>query len=198
MAAFQDTREQTGQRVMIHLLTEIERNPTLTQRDLASELGIALGLMNKYIKSCLTKGWIRASKVSPSRVKYFLTPEGFAEKSQMVGSYLSRSLTFFRESRLQCEVIFQSCVEKNYRCVALVGSGDVADIASLVAHGMGIDAKIVDVSQDLSSYSAALITDDKQPQKTYDLAKNKVQHDRLFVLDILHVSCLKSSSEHSE
>ena len=46
MAAFQDTRQQTEQKVMVHLLTEIEGNPSFTQRGLASELGIALGLMN--------------------------------------------------------------------------------------------------------------------------------------------------------
>ena len=61
MAAFQDTREQTEQKVMVHLLSEIERNPSFTQRGLAGELGIALGLMNQYLKSCITKGWVRAS-----------------------------------------------------------------------------------------------------------------------------------------
>ena len=51
MAAFQDTREQTEQKVMVHLLSEIERNPSFTQRSLAGELGIALGLMNQVFKT---------------------------------------------------------------------------------------------------------------------------------------------------
>jgi len=64
---------------MVHLLSEIDRNPSFTQRSLASELGIALGLMNHYLKRCITKGWIRASQISPRRISYFLTSEGFAE-----------------------------------------------------------------------------------------------------------------------
>jgi DNA-binding MarR family transcriptional regulator len=81
MAAFQDTHEQTEQKVMAYLLSEIERNPSFTQRGLAGELNIALGLMNQYLKRCITKGWIRASQVSPRRITYFLTPEGFKEKA---------------------------------------------------------------------------------------------------------------------
>ena len=52
MPTFQNTREQTEQKVMVQLLSEIERNPSFTQRGLAGELGIALGLMNQYLKRC--------------------------------------------------------------------------------------------------------------------------------------------------
>ena len=80
MAAFQDTREQTEQKVMVHLLSEIESNPSFTQRSLAEGLGIALGLMNQYLKRCVNKGWIRATQISPRRITYFLTTNGFKEK----------------------------------------------------------------------------------------------------------------------
>ena len=73
MAAFQDTHEQKEQKVMVHLLSEIERNPSFTQRGLASDLNIALGLMNQYLKRCITKDWLRASQISPRRITYFLT-----------------------------------------------------------------------------------------------------------------------------
>src|SRR3546814_5378803 len=96
---------------MVHLLSEIERNPSFTQRGLANELGIALGLMNQYLKRCVTKGWIRASQVSPRRITYFLTSEGFKEKSSMVKDYLARSMTFFRYARTLCEDIFEVCKE---------------------------------------------------------------------------------------
>jgi len=52
MAAFQDNREQTEKKVMVHLLTEIERNPSFTQRGLAGELGIALGFLCPASCSC--------------------------------------------------------------------------------------------------------------------------------------------------
>ncbi|MBX9804132.1 MAG: winged helix-turn-helix transcriptional regulator [Alphaproteobacteria bacterium] len=188
MAAFQDTREQTEQKVMVHLLSEIERSPSFTQRGLASELGIALGLMNQYLKHCVTKGWIRASQVSPRRIKYFLTPEGFKEKSYMVKDYLARSMTFFRDARSQCEELLETSKDLGWTNIALVGEGDLADITKLVAQGTGIRVEVVSVNADFQSYDAALITDLMNPQGTYDVLKNKVDYPRLLCLKLLHIS----------
>ncbi len=188
MAAFQNTREQTEQKVMVHLLSEIERNPKFTQRGLAAELGIALGLMNHYLKHCLTKGWIRASQISPKRISYFLTPEGFKEKSHMVAGYLARSLTFFRDARKQCEEAFADCQTQQWHKIALVGAGDLADIAKLVANGTGIHPTILDINADLIGYDAVFVTDVINPQGTFNAIKDKVAMDRLLTLKLLHIS----------
>ena len=187
MAAFQDIREQTEQKVMVHLFSEIERNPSFTQRGLASELGIALGLINQYLKRCITKGWIRASQVSPRRITYFLTPEGFKEKSQMVTDYLSRSMTFFRDSRMQCEELLADCKAQQWSKIALIGAGDLADIAKLVGEGSGIKLEIADINLPLDSYDAVLITDIINPQGTYDVLKTKIAANRLLTLRLLHI-----------
>lgn len=192
MAAFQDTREQTEQKVMVHLLSEIERNPSFTQRGLASDLGIALGLMNQYLKRCLTKGWIRASQISPKRITYFLTPDGFKEKSHMVTSYLARSLTFFRDARTQCEEVFVACKACGWLNVALVGTGDLADIAKLVALGTGVQVEVIDIKTELQNYDAVLITDIINPQDTYNALKSKTDPQRLLTLNLLHISRIES------
>jgi hypothetical protein len=188
MAAFQDTRQQTEQKVMVHLLTEIEGNPSFTQRKLASDLGIALGLMNQYLKSCVTKGWVRASQVSPRRISYFLTPEGFKEKSHMVKDYLQRSLSFFRDARIECASLFEECRHKGWHRIALVGAGDLADIAQLVAQGNGLNVCVVDLQADLTAYDAILVTDVLNPQAAYDALKDKVDPNRLLTLYLLHIS----------
>lgn len=188
MAAFQDTREQTEQKVMVHLLSEIERNPSFTQRGLAGELNIALGLMNQYLKRCVTKGWVRASQVSPRRIAYFLTPEGFKEKSHMVKDYLARSMTFFRDARAQCEEAFEHCKAQGWSRVALVGEGDLSDIAKLVASGSDFTIEVVPVKDDLKKYDAVMVTDIMNPQGTYDTIKHKVEYHRLLTLNLLHIS----------
>jgi DNA-binding MarR family transcriptional regulator len=188
MAAFQDTRAQTEQKVMVHLLSEIDRNSSFTQRGLASELGIALGLMNQYLKSCINKGWVRASQVSPRRITYFLTPEGFREKSHMVKDYLSRSMAFFRDAKAQVEEVFNNCHKHKYTTVALVGEGDLADIARLVAHASGMVVKLVDVDSDFTIFDAVIITDLVNPQGTYDVLKHKVDYNCLLTLNLLHIS----------
>ncbi len=188
MAVFQDTREQTEQKVMVHLLTEIESNPSFTQRGLAQELGIALGLMNQYLKRCLTKGWIRGSQISSNRIAYFLTPSGFKEKSFMVKDYLARSLTFFRDAKVQCEEAFIACKSYGWLNIALVGAGDLADIAQLVAQGIGVHVSIVDQNLDLKKYDAVLVTDVTSPQDTYDAITEKVDCQKILTLKLLHIS----------
>lgn len=188
MAAFQDTREQTEQKVMVHLLSEIERNPSFTQRGLAGELNIALGLMNQYLKRCVTKGWIRASQVSPRRITYFLTPEGFKEKSHMVKDYLARSMSFFRDARAQCEEIFEFCKVQGWSKVALAGEGDLADIAKLVVSGDGFVIDVVSAKDNLKKYDAVIVTDVINPQGTYDAIKHRVDYHRLLTLNLLHIS----------
>ncbi len=74
--------------------------------------------MNQYLKRCVTKGWVRASQISPRRITYFLTPEGFKEKSRMVKDYLARSMTFFRDARAQCEEVFAHCKAQGWSKIA--------------------------------------------------------------------------------
>ncbi|USO01433.1 MAG: winged helix-turn-helix transcriptional regulator [Alphaproteobacteria bacterium] len=188
MPVFQEIREQTEQKVMVHLLSEIERNPSFTQRGLAGDLNIALGLMNHYLKRCVTKGWIRASQVSPRRITYFLTPDGFKEKSHMVKNYLARSMTFFKEARAQCDEALEHCKSQTWSKIALVGKGDLSDIATLVASGGDFTIEVVSTKGDFQKYDAVIVTDVVNPQGTYDTIKHKVEYHRLLTLNLLHIS----------
>ena len=73
---------------MLGLLTSIERDSPITQRKLAGDLGIALGLANSYLRRCMRKGLIKMSQVPLNRYAYYLTPQGFAEKSRLTAEYL--------------------------------------------------------------------------------------------------------------
>lgn len=188
MSGFQKTRSQTEKDVMVRLLSSIDQKSEFTQRDLAKDLGIALGLMNHYLKRCITKGWIRASQVSPRRIAYFLTPEGFKEKSHMVKDYLAGSLNFFKDARMQCKEAFELCKAQGWSKIALVGEGDLADIAKLVATGSAFTIDVVSPQASLKMYDALIITDVVNPQDTYDAIKHKVAHDRLLILSLLHIS----------
>lgn len=190
---FQSTKEKADQEVMVNLLTRLAEEPTVTQRTLASELGIAVGMMNNYIKSSIGKGYLRAKQVSPRRWAYFVTPKGFAEKSRMVVSHLSSSLTFFRTTRLQLELLFEACLEKGMYDIALVGKGDVADMAFLVKPE---EIKLEFKNQDdgLNAYQGILITDVMTPQGTYDALKRHYDDSKILTLPALCIVRKRVSS----
>lgn len=188
MAAFHNTREYTETKVIIHLLSEIDRNSSFTRRGLAQAIGIALRLMNQYFKSCTAKGWIRVSKISPRRMSYFLTPSGFREKSIMVTDYLVRSLTFFRDAWRECEEALKICQTHAWTSVALVGQGDLADIALLVFRGSDISVTVTDSNIDFKKFDGVIITDMLHPQDTYNFVKMKTHVNHIITPSVLHIS----------
>src|SRR4051812_31085604 len=89
-------------RIVLGLLESVERDGAQSQRKLASELGIALGLVNAYLKRCVRKGLLKARAAPARRYAYYLTPQGFAEKSKLTVDYLTYSFSFFRQARADC------------------------------------------------------------------------------------------------
>jgi DNA-binding MarR family transcriptional regulator len=118
---------------VLGVLDVVERDPSVTQRSVARELGIALGLANAYLRRCVRKGLIKVSEVPRRRFAYYLTPQGFAEKSRLTATYLSDSFSLFRQARAQCAELFKLAAARGQRRVALLGQGDLAEIATLVA-----------------------------------------------------------------
>ncbi len=129
-----DLRQDGGDpEITLGLLNSVERDSSITQRKLAGELGIALGLANAYLRRCVRKGLIKMSQVPLNRYAYYLTPQGFTEKSRLTAEYLAVSFNFFRQARADCTVLFAECARRDWRKVALYGAGDLAEIAVLSA-----------------------------------------------------------------
>jgi hypothetical protein len=141
-----NTRENT--RITLGLLEAVEAGRARTQRGLAIDLGIALGLVNIYLKRCVKKGLVKVSEAPARRFAYYLTPMGFAEKSRLTGEYLSWSLTFFRLAKASCADVFDEARTRGWKRVALAGGGDLADIARICAADRGIEIVAI-VDQDL-------------------------------------------------
>src|SRR5438552_1458528 len=106
------------------MLNAVEENSVLTQRSLARELGIALGLANAYLKRCVTKGLIKVSHAPANRYAYYLTPKGFAEKSRLTAQYLALSFDFFRLALSQYRALFAECEGRQWSRIALCGGGE--------------------------------------------------------------------------
>jgi DNA-binding MarR family transcriptional regulator len=120
-------------RIVLGLLESIERDGRSSQRRMASELGIALGLVNAYIKRCVKKGLMKVGDAPARRYAYYLTPRGFSEKSRLTAEYLSYSFSFFREAKSDCALVFEAARAHGYTRIALAGVSDLAEIAAICA-----------------------------------------------------------------
>jgi len=120
-------------RITLGLLEAIEFDPAITQRSIARELRIALGLANSYLKRCVKKGLIKVHDAPARRYAYYLTPSGLAEKSRLTSEFLSQAFHFFRTSRDQISTIFAECVTTGPKRVLIHGLTEITEVAILCA-----------------------------------------------------------------
>jgi DNA-binding MarR family transcriptional regulator len=138
--------EPANPQILLGLLESVERDGAKSQRRLATELGIALGLVNAYIKRCINKGLVKVTQAPAGRFAYYLTPHGFAEKSRLTVEYLSYSFSFFRQARADCSAVVDQARARGFSRVVLAGRSDLAEIAAICA--LESSVKIVAVVDD--------------------------------------------------
>lgn len=113
------------------LLDEISKNHELTQRAMSSKLGVALGLVNSYLKNLAAKGYITISSIPSKRYAYYLTPHGFAEKTRLTYQHLHNFTALYRVARRDFSSLFSRIRNSEARRIAFCGVDEVTEIAYL-------------------------------------------------------------------
>ena len=93
----------------LKVLRLLQANPHLSQRNLASALGVSLGKTNYCLKGLLGKGFIKMQSFDKSSNKlayaYLLTPTGIAEKAGLTVRFLARKVAEFDSLTLEIEAL---------------------------------------------------------------------------------------------
>lgn len=179
------TEDAENNRIVLDLLNSVEADGSRSQRHIASELGIALGLVNAYLKRCVKKGLVKVGQAPARRYAYYLTPQGFAEKSRLTVDYLSASFSFFRQAKADCAQVFEIAKSRGFRRLVLAGQSDLAEVAILCAVESGVTiAALVDKRSDVNRFAglpvvpsfeqvgepfdAVVVTDVRRARETLD------------------------------
>ena len=196
------SEESENARIVLGLLKSVERDGAQSQRKLASDLGIALGLVNAYLKRCVKKGLLKIGEAPARRYAYYLTPHGFAEKSRLTIEYLSSSFSFFRRAREDCSAVLKAARARGWNRIALIGVSDLAEIATICALEQGITIlAVVDARASIDRFvgapvvpsiegvpghfDALVITDLQATRESVKAALNAVEAERVFVPALL-------------
>ncbi|MGE0611944.1 MAG: winged helix-turn-helix transcriptional regulator [Hyphomicrobiales bacterium] len=129
---------EAEERIVRHLLTAIDDDAGVSQRKLSSEMGIAVGSVNWYLKRCVNKGLVKLQQVPMRRYAYYLTPKGFEEKARLTASFLQSSFDLYRRGRKEAADILNEVAARGGRGVLLAGDGDLAEIAVLAGLDTGV------------------------------------------------------------
>ncbi len=110
----------------------------MTQRDISKRLGLALGLVNSYIKNLVSKGYITVRAIPPKRYTYFLTPKGFTEKTRLTYNLLHDYTKIYRDARRNFRELFSALESNGANRLVFAGADEVAEIAYLTLQEFGL------------------------------------------------------------
>jgi DNA-binding MarR family transcriptional regulator len=113
------------------ILNHIAENPDLTQADLATQLGVAVGSVNWYIKRLVNKGYIKVKQMERRRLRYLLTPPGVTEKARLMREFMQMSLHWYRVTRADSNIYLDRVKAAGFDTVSIAGDGDLAEIIAL-------------------------------------------------------------------
>jgi DNA-binding MarR family transcriptional regulator len=202
VATVTESSNSESEQLVLGLLESVEQDSAKSQRRLASELGMAVGLVNAYLNRCINKGLVKATQAPARRYAYYLTPQGFAEKSRLSLKYLTLSFSFFRQAKEDCLAVFQAAHRSGITRVALSGISDLAEIATICARESGVEiVAIVETRSDLSvflgypvlrnydavtdSIDGVIVTDLQATRETMSAAIGRFGPDRVLVPRLL-------------
>lgn len=194
--------EHENERIVLGLLNSVENDGERSQRHIAAELGIALGLVNAYLKRCVKKGLVKVHDAPARRYAYYLTPQGFAEKSRLTVQYLSYSFSFFRLAKSDCARVFEEAKARGFTRLVLAGKSDLAEIAILCAVEAAVTiVAVVDPRSDVAQFvgidvhksyadvtapfDAVVVTDVSRASQSLDAAVAARGADRVLAPDLL-------------
>ncbi len=115
----------------LRILEKFAGNPGASQRDLAKELDISLGLVNAFMKRLAEKGYLEIRTIPKNRVRYILTPKGVSEKIRLTDAYMLHSYDFYKQTRHRFHEFFSALESQGVSRVVFYGAGGLAEIAYL-------------------------------------------------------------------
>ncbi len=122
----------------LQLLSEIASGRPITQRELAKRGGLALGLVHALMHRLIDLGYVQAVAVTPTRLLYRITEQGLQEHARLAQAHLEESLATYRALRVSFARALAPIVTASQPRVVLCGTGDAAEIASLILQRHGV------------------------------------------------------------
>ncbi len=161
----------------LKILEKVGNDKTPSQRDLAGELNISLGLVNSFIKRLVKKGFVKITSIPKQRIKYILTARGAAEKSRLTYLFIQHSYKFYKEARQKLRDLYVEFENQGISRIVFYGAGDLAEIAYISLQETAVQlVAIVDDEKMGTRFMKFLVADPAN--------LDTVSYDRLLVTTI--------------
>jgi DNA-binding MarR family transcriptional regulator len=177
------------------ILQAIASGERVTQRSLAGDLGVALGLTNLLIRRLAGKGYIKIAGMGTRHVRYLMTPAGWEALARATRLSLENTIHLYTQTREQIRV---SLDEVSQQC-EIDGDGN----KRVVFYGAGDVAEIAYVSLQRTDLTLLGVVDDRRIGRFFDLTISAseqltamtlcgVPYSRVIVTSIRHAAAIQA------
>jgi EPS-associated MarR family transcriptional regulator len=100
-------REKLSEDVKFRILTLLQQNPEMTQRELAQAVGVSTGGIHYVLSALVAKGMLKLSNFTAAedkrRYAYVLTSKAIAAKADLTRSFMIRKLAEYEALKAEIE-----------------------------------------------------------------------------------------------
>ena len=100
-------REQQQKETRFRVMRLIDKNPSISTREIAREVGISNGAAYYCVTALIEKGFVKLKNFTQSKTKgnyiYELTPRGIRAKAALTVSFLERKKHEYEDLKLEIE-----------------------------------------------------------------------------------------------
>lgn len=151
-----------------NILNTLKEQPDASQRQLAQNANVSLGMMNAILGRFVERGWVMLSNVNARKLAYALTQKGLKELSNRSKRFAKRTFALANEYNQLLSDLIKNEKSKGKDTVVLYGNSYIKFILEYVCNREGIrfvqeDTKTLEIiSKNILPVVGELVADEEQ------------------------------------
>ena len=129
---------QTPRQRELHILTEIERDPQVSQKELAIRVGLAPSMVNNYMKQLCEHEKVQKCGPNHKRITYHLTEGGRKMRDELLSQYLVEGLRLYQGLSEDLKSRLRRIQQDGISRIMLLGAAETCEAIGRAAHDVGL------------------------------------------------------------
>jgi len=166
------------------ILNMIEKDPSITQRQISTAIQSAVSMVNSYVDIYEKQGLLTKEHITTKTVKYHITKKGVERRKLLNIWYLESANIIINQAKSNIDVFLEKLINSGCRNVLLYGAGEVAEIIlKTMNDDHKLPLKVIAVIDDSTLKQGHLITN--VPVISID-EMNRYPHDGILISSYTH------------
>jgi len=123
----------------LHVLTEVGRQPDISQHQLALRARLSSSQINNYVKELKAKGLVNTKGNTNRTMRYLLTPEGHRTRSSLLVAYSVDVIQLYSRVKREFAAKLQQIFDEGLARVILFGAAETGELALTASRETDLD-----------------------------------------------------------